>query len=161
MRAKIISKILSVKQAFRRLRQYIRWMRSGINCWPAASCDRLRNSAYPIALLIAFGSSYHSRPNGSASEIRCTPRWSLLAAIYAWRVGKVFAKLGGAKRIWIRRRTLAPLDSSSLPDPQSRKSTSGENGYETTKHNKSSCRCARESATCNHGQHLVSPQNEN
>jgi hypothetical protein len=32
MKAKIISKILSVKQAFHRLRQYIHWMRSGINC---------------------------------------------------------------------------------------------------------------------------------
>ena len=30
--------------------------------------------AYPIALLIAFGSPYHSPPNGSASEIRSTPR---------------------------------------------------------------------------------------
>jgi len=29
------------------------------------------------ALLIAFGSPYHSRPNGSMSEIRLTPRWSL------------------------------------------------------------------------------------
>jgi hypothetical protein len=32
MKAKIIGKILSVKQAFHRLRQYIRWMRFGINC---------------------------------------------------------------------------------------------------------------------------------
>jgi hypothetical protein len=32
MKAKIISKILSVKQAFHRLRQYIHWMRFGINC---------------------------------------------------------------------------------------------------------------------------------
>jgi hypothetical protein len=30
-----------------------------------------------IALLIAFGSAYHSRPNGSESEIRSTPRLSL------------------------------------------------------------------------------------
>jgi hypothetical protein len=37
-------------------------------------CDRLRNLAYPIALLIAFGSPYHRRPNGSAAEIRSTPR---------------------------------------------------------------------------------------
>jgi len=32
MKAKIISKILSVKQAFHRLRQHIHWMRFGINC---------------------------------------------------------------------------------------------------------------------------------
>jgi hypothetical protein len=32
MKAKIISKILSVKQAFHRLPQHIRWMRFGINC---------------------------------------------------------------------------------------------------------------------------------
>src|SRR6266566_7461498 len=42
-----------------------------------ASCDRLRCLAYPIALLIAFGSPYHSRPNGRASEIRSAPRLSL------------------------------------------------------------------------------------
>jgi hypothetical protein len=28
----------------------------------------------PIGILIAFGSPYHSRPNGSGSEIRSTPR---------------------------------------------------------------------------------------
>src|SRR6516225_12307212 len=33
-----------------------------------------------MALLIAFGSAYHSRPNGSASEIRSTPRLSLRVA---------------------------------------------------------------------------------
>jgi hypothetical protein len=32
MKTRIISKILSVKQAFHRLRQYIQWMRSGIKC---------------------------------------------------------------------------------------------------------------------------------
>jgi hypothetical protein len=32
MKTRIISKILSVKQAFHRLRQYIHWMRSGIKC---------------------------------------------------------------------------------------------------------------------------------
>jgi len=35
---------------------------------------RLKCSAYPIVLLIAFGSPYHSRPNGSTSEIRSTLR---------------------------------------------------------------------------------------
>jgi len=30
-----------------------------------------------IALLTAFGSTYHRRPNGSTSEIRSTPRLSL------------------------------------------------------------------------------------
>jgi hypothetical protein len=35
---------------------------------------RLKNFAYPIALLIAFASRYHSRPNGSASEISSTRR---------------------------------------------------------------------------------------
>jgi hypothetical protein len=30
-----------------------------------------------IALLTAFGSAYHSRPNGSASLMRSTPRLSL------------------------------------------------------------------------------------
>jgi hypothetical protein len=38
-----------------------------------ARCDRLRNFAYSIALLTAFGSAYHSTPNGRASEIRSTP----------------------------------------------------------------------------------------
>jgi len=33
--------------------------------------------AYLIALLTAFGSAYHSAPNGSTSEIRSTPRLSL------------------------------------------------------------------------------------
>jgi hypothetical protein len=33
----------------------------------AASCERLRNFAYPIAFAIAFGSAYHRRPKGSAS----------------------------------------------------------------------------------------------
>jgi len=32
------------------------------------SCERLQNLAYPIALLIASGSPYQSRPNGSTSE---------------------------------------------------------------------------------------------
>ena len=41
-----------------------------------ALCDRLKNFAYPIALLTAVGSAYHRRPNGSTSEIRSTPRWS-------------------------------------------------------------------------------------
>jgi hypothetical protein len=36
-----------------------------------------RNFAYAIALLIAFGSPYHRRPKGSASEIRSTPDLSL------------------------------------------------------------------------------------
>jgi hypothetical protein len=31
-----------------------------------------RNFGYPFALLVAFGSPYPSRPNGSASEIRLT-----------------------------------------------------------------------------------------
>jgi hypothetical protein len=35
MRAKIISKILSVKQVFHRLRQDIHWLRSGIKCGSA------------------------------------------------------------------------------------------------------------------------------
>src|SRR5215831_18064206 len=39
-----------------------------------ASCERLRCIAYPIALLIAFGSAYHCRPNGSASLIRSSAR---------------------------------------------------------------------------------------
>ncbi len=30
-----------------------------------ASCERLRCIAYPIALLVAFGSPYHMRPKGS------------------------------------------------------------------------------------------------
>jgi hypothetical protein len=38
--------------------------------------DRLSCIAYPIALLTAFGPSYHRRPKGSASEIRSTPRLS-------------------------------------------------------------------------------------
>jgi hypothetical protein len=38
---------------------------------------RRANFAYAIALLIAFGAPYHNRPNGSASEIRLTPRLSL------------------------------------------------------------------------------------
>jgi hypothetical protein len=32
----------------------------------------------PIGILIAFGSPCHSRPNGSASEIRSTPRQKTL-----------------------------------------------------------------------------------
>jgi hypothetical protein len=32
MKTRIIGKILSVKQAFHRLRRYIHWMRSGIKC---------------------------------------------------------------------------------------------------------------------------------
>jgi hypothetical protein len=36
-----------------------------------------RCSAYPIAFATAFGSPYHTRPNGSASEIRSKPRLSL------------------------------------------------------------------------------------
>src|SRR5262245_21877000 len=32
------------------------------------SCERLQCFAYPVALLIAFRSAYHSRPNGSTSE---------------------------------------------------------------------------------------------
>jgi len=39
-----------------------------------ASCERLMCIAYPIAW---SGVSYHNRPNGSASEMRSTPRWSL------------------------------------------------------------------------------------
>src|SRR5262249_37345459 len=42
-----------------------------------ASSYRLRCIAYPIALVTAFGSPHHRRPNGSASEIRSTPRLSL------------------------------------------------------------------------------------
>jgi hypothetical protein len=38
-----------------------------------ASHERLRNFAQSTA----FGSLYHSRPNGSTSEIRSTPRLSL------------------------------------------------------------------------------------
>ena len=32
MKTKIISKIVSVKKVFHRLREYIHWMRSGIKC---------------------------------------------------------------------------------------------------------------------------------
>jgi hypothetical protein len=39
--------------------------------------DRLRCCAYPIAFTTAFARSYQSRPKGSASEIRSTPRLSL------------------------------------------------------------------------------------
>jgi hypothetical protein len=50
----------------------------------AASFDRLKNIAYPIALLIAFGSPYHRRPNGIALLIRSKPRCpSLLAEFQA------------------------------------------------------------------------------
>ena len=38
-----------------------------------ALCDRLRCLAYPIAFATALASPYHSRPNGSASEIRSAP----------------------------------------------------------------------------------------
>ena len=44
-----------------------------------ALCERLRKFAYPIALLT---SKYHNRPNGSASEIRSTPRLSLRKAFH-------------------------------------------------------------------------------
>jgi hypothetical protein len=44
-----------------------------------ASFDRLKNVAYPIALLIAFGSPYHRRPNGSALLIRSKPRCPVAA----------------------------------------------------------------------------------
>src|SRR2546430_7978676 len=37
------------------------------------SCERLRCMVYPTALLAAFGSAYHNRPKGRASEIRSTP----------------------------------------------------------------------------------------
>src|SRR5438034_11290821 len=36
--------------------------------------ERLKNFAQLIALLIAFGSAYHKRPNGNASLLRSTPR---------------------------------------------------------------------------------------
>ena len=39
--------------------------------WITARCDRLRNFAHSIASVTC---SYHSRPNGSASEIRSPPR---------------------------------------------------------------------------------------
>jgi hypothetical protein len=39
-----------------------------------ASWERLKNVALLIALATARGSPYHSRPNGSASEIRSKPR---------------------------------------------------------------------------------------
>jgi hypothetical protein len=42
-----------------------------------ALCERLKNLAKPIAFVIAFGSPYHRRPNGSASLIRSKPRRSL------------------------------------------------------------------------------------
>jgi len=35
------------------------------------------NGFETFALLTAFGSAYHGRPNGSTSEIRSTPRLSL------------------------------------------------------------------------------------
>ena len=38
----------------------------------AASCERLKNSVYAIAFATACGPSYHSRPNGSTSELRST-----------------------------------------------------------------------------------------
>jgi len=37
----------------------------------------MRLFTYPIAWLTAFDSATHRRPNGSASEIRSTPRLSL------------------------------------------------------------------------------------
>jgi hypothetical protein len=43
-----------------------------------ASCDQLRNFAYATA---SAGSRYHSRPNGSASEIRSKPGLSLRGRI--------------------------------------------------------------------------------
>ena len=34
-----------------------------------------------FALLIAFGSAYHNRPNGGASEIKSTPRLSFVTGL--------------------------------------------------------------------------------
>jgi hypothetical protein len=49
---------------------------------PSSQCERLKSFAQATALLGAFGSPYHSRPNGSASEIRSKPRFIFCMAVF-------------------------------------------------------------------------------
>jgi hypothetical protein len=65
MKGKIISKILSVKEAFHRLRQYIRWMRFGINYWPThhvTGCRPSRSRPLFLPSCVPDGRSFVAKP---------------------------------------------------------------------------------------------------
>jgi hypothetical protein len=101
-----------------------------------ASCERLRCLAYPIA----FVPAYHSRPNGSASEIRSTSRLSWRGRTSTHRLHSFFVESNlivcncplmasakrnksgrstiGSRRIGSqpRRKTAAKMRKSRIPD---------------------------------------------